>query len=52
MGQNNHIALLLLLIFAALVAVFFRRWMVDALIEAIKQLPGRASNSNASLPIE
>ena len=40
MGQNNYIALILLLIFVAFVTLFFRRWMVDALIEAINNFSG------------
>jgi hypothetical protein len=40
MRQNNYIALILLLIFVSLVALFFRRWMVDALIEAINNFRG------------
>jgi hypothetical protein len=40
MGQNNYIALISLLIFVALVALFFRRWTVDALIEAINNFRG------------
>jgi hypothetical protein len=40
MGQNNYITLILLLISVALVALFFRRWMVDALIEAINNFRG------------
>ncbi len=40
MGQNNYVTLVSLLIFVAIAALFFRRWMVDALIEAINNFPG------------
>ena len=40
MGQNNYIPLILPLLFAGLVALFFQRWMVDALIEAINNFRG------------
>jgi hypothetical protein len=40
MEQNNYNALISLLIFVALVALFLRRWMVDALIEAINNFRG------------
>lgn len=38
MGQTNSVVLFL--IFAALAALFFRRWMLDALIEAINNFRG------------
>jgi hypothetical protein len=37
MGQTGPIGFL---IFCAVVALFFRRWMVDALIEAIENFRG------------
>jgi hypothetical protein len=40
MGQNNYIALILLLISVASVALFFRRCMLDAPIEAIDNFRG------------
>ena len=40
MGQNNYVTLISLLIFVAIAALFFRRWMVDALIEAINNFRG------------
>ena len=38
MGQTNSIVLLLIL--AAVIALSFRRWMVDALIEALNNFWG------------
>lgn len=38
MGPFNSIVLFLALV--AVVALFFRRWMLDALIEAIHNFPG------------
>ena len=49
MAQINYNALALLLILVGAVALFFRRWMVDALIEAINNFGGRGSKVSRTL---